>query len=188
MTHRDLAPRIAAVLAGLALVLPIARADSWAPPRPSAVASEDGNLVARILPGERHGQAAQAQVFRYSAADDGYVRIRNIALRNPVLPLEILLDDDGTLVAIDNYGAMGSGEVLVVYPPDGEPRVHLDLATIVGEEALAETPHSVSSILWRCRPSRLSYDGQAVMLYAQPGLQIRVDLRDGSVVREASDC
>ena len=137
----------------------VARADSWPNATVKAYASENGEVVARIIPGSSisdtvgfagapKGSYATAMLFRFR--DDQYALLRTIELANPVAPLQAAVANDGTLATLDNWHNVGYGFVVVIYGPDGSLRKRHRLADLYTAAQLDRMSRSVSSIWWRC--------------------------------------
>ena len=152
-----------------------AMADSWPNATIQAAASENGDFVVRMTPGESigdtHGFAgapkgrfASAQWFRFR--DGHYEPLQRTTLVNPVGPLQLAVANDGTLVTLDNWHNVGFGYVVVIYGPDGQLRRRYRLDDLYAAAAVEKLDRSVSSIWWRCV-------GDAVHV-ARPGT-LRVD-------------
>ena len=165
-------------LAGL-LALGVADADSWVRPELRVVASEHGEYLARIVPGDRNIHA-RALLYRYDASQDGYRKLADYALQDTWAPVDVLLAGDGGLVTLDAWASMGKGTVLRVYNPDGGLRFGHALADLGGERA-SLAPASVSSLWWRCGKPMLIEGGAALRVVTWDEGELRVNLDDGTV-------
>ncbi len=164
-------------VAGL-LVLGVAHADSWVRPELKVVASESGEYLARIVPGDRKVHA-RALLYRYDAEQDGYRKLSDYELRDPWAPVDVLLAGDGGLVTLDAWAAMGKGAVVRVYNVDGELRFGHSLPDLVGEDS-SSAPASVSSVWWRCGKPILIEGDAALRVVTWDEGELRVSLVDGA--------
>ena len=92
-------------------------------------------------------------LFYALQADRSYRLVADVALVNPVAPVDALLTNRGELVTFDNWHNFGFGAVIAIYGPEGALRASYALEELYGEEQLSEVPRSVSSRWWRCRPT-----------------------------------
>lgn len=173
-------PRPAAAFA-LLLACAVARADSWAPPRVQVVASESGEQLVRVEPARGGKGTARAVRYVHDARGQDYVQAAAYALPHGIAPLDVLLADDGTLVALDEWARVGRGIALTVHDARGKPLHRYTLVELLGEKAAAAAPGSVSSTWWRCGQPMLMSGGQSVRMTTYDEGELRVDLRDGSV-------
>jgi hypothetical protein len=135
-------------------------ADDWPGPRAFAAFSEAGRYFVRVVSGESVGDTvgfAGAPRGRYATAllyglqpDRGYRLLHEIVLANPVSPLNVLVSDDGYVVALDNWHNVGFGKVVTVYAPSGTLVRAYELADLYAGERLEKIPRSMSSRYWRC--------------------------------------
>lgn len=134
-------------------------ADSWPGATVKAVASDNGEIVVRIIPGNSigdtygfagapKGRFASAQWFRYR--DNRYELYQSIDLLNPVAPIQAAVANDGTLITLDNWHNVGFGAVVAIYAPDGKLRRSYRLADLYPPATIEKIDRSVSSIWWRC--------------------------------------
>jgi len=171
------------LLAGLLLALPtLALADSWARPSLKVVASTDGQALVRVVPyGFRGDKRPDVELYDYDVERAQYVLKNRFQLRNRIAPVDMLLTGQGELVALDEWTQVGQGTVLTVYAPDGAPRLQLDLEQLLGEQAAAKAPASVSSRWWRCRKPMLSWDDSELVVDTYDDGELRVTLASGLV-------
>lgn len=165
-----------------------AQADSWAPPSLKVVASSDGRALVRVTPGSvRGGKQPDVQLYGYDAKSAHYALKARFQLRNRIAPVEVLLTGQGELVALDEWARMGHGTVLAVYAADGRPRLQFTLDKLLGTDAAAKAPTSVSSTWWRCRKPRLSHDDSELLIDTYDNGKLRVELSTGKIVYEAGN-
>lgn len=152
----------AVLVVALALAPAGLRADDWSAPQARHVFSSDGSRFVRIVPGSSWGEVvgfagagtgAHARGLFYALqADRSYRLVADVALVNPVAPVDALVTRRGELVTFDNWHNFGFGAVIAIYGPDGALRASYTLEELYGEE-VSEVPRSVSSRWWRCRPT-----------------------------------
>ena len=152
------------VMLVVALVLaPVGmRADDWPAPQTRNVFSSDGGHFVRIVPGSSWGDVVGFQgaatgeyargLFYALQADRSYRLVADVALVNPVAPVDALVTTSGELVTFDNWHNFGFGAVIAIYDPEGALRASYALEELYGEERLSDVPQSVSSRWWRCQP------------------------------------
>lgn len=96
------------------------------------MASPDGNIVVRVLPGdslgevmgfagEKKGRSVQAMYYRV-AEGDRYIKCQEAPLLNPIAPFDFYVSDSGEMATLDNWHNMGIEKIVVVYAPDGTVR------------------------------------------------------------------
>jgi hypothetical protein len=137
-------------------------ADSWPGPRVFTVFSEAGRYFVRFVPGESVGDTvgfAGSPRGRYATAllyglgpDRAYTLLHELALTNPVSPLNALVSDDGYFVTLDNWHNVGFGKVVAIYAPSGRLIRSYELTDLYPSEKLEKIPRSISSRYWRCAP------------------------------------
>lgn len=147
------------VLLVFCFVVVAARADSWVSAKVQARASANGLYVVRVIPGtskgdvfgfegEPKGRNATAESHKFNGTS--YVKVAAATLMNPVAPVDIVVTNDGTLVALDNWHNLGHGAVLVIYTPSGAITKQYTLPDLYSKSDLARIQTSTSSIHWRC--------------------------------------
>ncbi|HEX6862305.1 MAG TPA: tetratricopeptide repeat protein [Thermoanaerobaculia bacterium] len=170
----------AAVSAGLflAAAAPLS-ADQWRSPSPLDLRSPDGRLQVHIAPA-KEGSYSQATL----TGPEGEKRV--FKLLNPVAPVDAILFDDGTLLALDNWHSMGYGAVLSVYSRSGALLWSAELEKLFPADIVARIPTSVSSRWWRRNPFEwTSEEDEAGQRWVRITLwnedRLRVRLADGAV-------
>ena len=165
-----------------------AQADSWAPPSLKVVTSSNGQALVRVTPGSlRGGKQPGVELYDYDAKNAQYALKTRFPLSNRIAPVEVLLTGQGELIALDEWAQMGQGMVLAVYAADGRPRLQFTLDELLGAEAAAKAPASVSSTWWRCRKPRLSQDDSALLINTYDNGELHVELSTGKVLYEAGN-
>ncbi len=191
---------IGVLVLGVAAV-PAARADSWMAARTTQVFSASGAYFAQIVPGESLGDTfgfAGAKKGRYAAAtlyarqaDRSYKVVADIALVNPVAPVEAFVSDQGYLLTFDNWHNVGYGKVVAVYGPGGKPVRAYELGDLIDARRIDRIKHSVSSRYWRCPPTYLNRDQQTAYFSDAFGDEYVLELATGAFRRYAGtrqDC
>jgi hypothetical protein len=123
-------------------------ADDWPGPRVMNVFSEDGARFVRVTPGESFGdsvgfagakQGAYAHAPFYERQPDRSYRLTTeVALLNPIAPVDLLLSNSGYLITFDNWHNLGYGKAVAIYGPTGKPVASWELEQLY-------TPHQLSS-------------------------------------------
>ena len=108
--HTVLAVALALAPAGM-------RADDWPAPQTRNVFSKDGSHFVRIIPGSNWGDVVGFQgadrgeyargLFYALQPDRSYRLIADVALVNPVAPVDALVTNRGELVTLDNWHNFG---------------------------------------------------------------------------------
>ncbi|MSP37896.1 MAG: hypothetical protein EXR70_05345 [Deltaproteobacteria bacterium] len=139
------------------------QADDWPAARPFQFFSASGKYFIRFVPGDsigdtvgfagsRKGKFASA-LYYAQQADRSYKLLHEIALQNPVAPVDALLSDQGYFITLDNWHNLGYGKVAAIYGPAGKPIRSFELGELYPGQMLERIPSSVSSRHWRCQPS-----------------------------------
>ncbi len=195
-------PRIHLILFCLGLLVPPALfADSWVSPAPMAKASPDANRFIRVEPGTslgdtvgfsgaEKGKFAQATYYARSVTQDSYVAYARSQLLNPISPVDMLLNNAGVLVTLDNWHNVGFGAVVVIYGPHGNAIKSYELEDLYPKEKIAAIPRSVSSRWWRCQTAEPWINDSTVWITDWFGGEFRFSLDDGSFLYEptAGNC
>lgn len=154
--------RVAKIGVVLLLLAQGLAADDWPGPRVMNVFSEDGACFVRVTPGESLGdsvgfsgakQGAYAHALFYERqADRSYRLTTEVALLNPIAPVDLLLSNSGYLITFDNWHNLGYGKAVAIYGPTGKPVASWGLEQLYTPEQLSSIKQSVSSRWWRCSP------------------------------------
>jgi hypothetical protein len=147
-----------ALFLALATTSPVA--DDWPAARVKNVFSDDGSRFVRITPGNNleatvgfkgasTGRNSRGE-FYVRQRDRSYKLIADVALPNPIAPVEALMNNDGLLITFDNWHNVGYGKVVVIYDATGAVVRAYDLDQLYPREKLGRVPTSVSSRWWRC--------------------------------------
>lgn len=162
--------RIAVV--GITVLATTARADEWVTPTARTLVSPNQRVQAVIAPSANGKTAARATI----GAGPSF------SLLSPWMPVDAVLFDDGSLLTLDDWHALGYGTVARVYEHDGAIRWSKTLADLLGQAFVDSAPHSVSSIWWRKTPLEwtLAKDGKTGVITLYDENQLQLTLRDGS--------
>ncbi len=162
----------------LAFLPQLAIADSWPGPQTAHVFSPDGTHFVRIVPssslGDTEGFAgaekgAYARGLFYAQQPDRSFRlVADVALVNPIAPVDTLVTDRGELITFDNWHNFGFGEVVAMYDAKGQLLASFTLEALYEEKKLADIPRSISSRWWRCDP----------LHFVDPSEQTRIHVRE----------
>ncbi len=174
-------------------------ADDWPGPRVMTVFSEDGSRFVRVEPGESVGDSvgfagastgAYARAFFYERGPDrGYRLAADVALLNPVAPVDLLLSNSGHLITLDNWHNLGFGRVVAIYSPTGKPIASWELEELYKAEQLPTIRRSVSSRWWRCSPFHFVDQREQTKVYVREALggYFVFDLPNGSFTYSAGE-
>jgi hypothetical protein len=174
---------------GVALVAPHARGDSWAAARTREVFSESREYFVRVIPGEslgdtfgfagaKKGRYASAEFYR-RAPDRSYRLVAEASLLNPVAPVEVLVADNGHLVALDNWHNVGYGAVVAIYDAGGKRVRAYELRELFAAEEIKRFAHSVSSIHWRNGPAYVRQDQKTALVTVKEGADFLFGVESG---------
>ena len=159
-----------------------AHADSWIAPLPQRLTSPNGKLEALITPAPTGTQTKpKATVGPKGKPGKTY------ELVTPWMPVDAVLFDDGSLLALDQWHRLGHGDVAILHERDGRVRWKKTLVELVGQKYIDSVQHSVSSIWWRRTPLEwsLAKDGKSVVVTLADENQVRIVLRDGATKQVA---
>jgi hypothetical protein len=115
---------IIATLAMLTIVPCLAAVDEWPAAKVQHVISGNGLHFVRILPGEGYGDTVGFKGSKLGAyargefyekqPDRSYKLTADVALQNPVAPVDVLLSNRGYVVTFDNWHNAGYGKVVAM--------------------------------------------------------------------------
>jgi tetratricopeptide (TPR) repeat protein len=159
-----------------ALLTATARADEWVTPSEVTITSPTGIVRAVITPAPDGRSGAHAKIV-----ENG--KPRSFVLAAKWMPVDSLVFDDGTLLALDHWHALGAGDVATLYGRDGRVRWKKTLVELIGQQLADHAVHSVSSIWWRRTPLEwtLAKDGKSIAITLFDENQLRITLADGAV-------
>src|SRR3989441_3601695 len=154
--------RPAALVVTLALGATAVFADDWPGPRTVSVFSEDGGRFVRLVPGTSVGEtvgfagapkgAPARGEFYVRQGDRSYRLVADVALANPVAPVQALVSNTGHLITFDNWHNAGYGAVVAIYDPSGRLVRTWPLEDLYHAKRTARTPRSGSVRPGPCAP------------------------------------
>jgi tetratricopeptide (TPR) repeat protein len=158
------------------LIAASARADEWMAPKVRTVVSPNGKLQAVITPAPDASSVATAAIGPKGGTATTFT------LATTWSPVDVVLFDDGSLLALDHWHQLGYGKVATVYERDGKVRWTKTLAELAGQAFVDAAPHSVSSIWWRKTPLEwtLATNGKSGVVTLHDENQLEIVLRDGA--------
>jgi hypothetical protein len=137
-------------------------ADEWPAAKVQQIFSGNGLRFVRIVPGEGYGDtvgfkgsktgAYARGEFYEKQPDRSYKLTADVALQNPVAPVEVLLSNRGYVLTFDNWHNAGYGKVVAIYRPNGELVRAYELEALYSAKQIEAIRTSGSSRWWRCRP------------------------------------
>ncbi|HWO21214.1 MAG TPA: tetratricopeptide repeat protein [Kofleriaceae bacterium] len=162
---------------GLTVLASSARADQWVTPTAQTVLSPNQKLKAVITPAADGTSGATATI-----GEPGQLG-KKFTLATRWMPVDVVLFDDGSLLALDHWHRLGYGQVATLYERDGTIRWSKTLVELVGQAVIDSVERSVSSIWWRKMPVEwsLAKDGKSGLITLSDENQLQLMLRDGSV-------
>ncbi|MBA2544799.1 MAG: hypothetical protein H0V17_34460 [Deltaproteobacteria bacterium] len=169
-------------LLALVVISAPARADQWMTPTAKTLTSPNQKLQAVITPAKDGTSGATAAI-----GDKGRLAAKTFTMATRWMPVDVVLFDDGILLALDHWHKLGYDKVATLYERDGKIRWEKSLVDLVGQPFIETADRSTSSIWWRKTPLEwtLSKDGKSGSLTLFDEDQLQLTLRDGSAVRAA---
>jgi hypothetical protein len=171
----------------------VAYADDWPAAQIQNVFSANGKHFVRIVPGQNWGDTvgfsgspkgrnAKAE-FYVQQRDRSFKPTAEVALQNPIAPVEAIVTDTGYLVTFDNWHNFGYGKVVAIYRPNGRLLRSFSLEEIYSADQLKRIPHSISSRGWRCSPHGFSdpKEQTTVYVFEHLGGTFQFNIQIGSV-------
>jgi hypothetical protein len=161
---------------GLTLLVSSARADQWVTPTARTVTSPNQKLTAVITPAADGKSGATVTIGEKSRPGKPFT------LATRWMPVDAVLFDDGSLLALDHWHQLGYGKVAILYERGGAIRWSKTLVDLVGQVVADSADHSVSSIWWRKMPLEwsLAKDGKSGLITLFDENQLQLVLSDGS--------
>jgi hypothetical protein len=167
----------------------LAQADDWGGPAIAEVFSASREYFVRVIPGESLGDTfgfAGAKKGRYAAAefyrrgeDRSYRLTAEVALLNPIAPVEFFVSDDGQVATVDNWHNVGYGKVVSIYDSAGKVIRAYELAELFQPEEIKRFRHSMSSIHWRSGPLYIRQDQKTLLITVKAGTDLLFGLESG---------
>lgn len=161
---------------GITLLASSARADQWVTPTARTLMSPNQKLKAVITPAADGRSGATATIGEQGQPG------KTFTLSTRWMPVDVVLFDDGSLLALDHWHQLGYGKVATLYERNGTIRWSKTLVELVGQAVVDNAQHSVSSIWWRKMPVEwsLAKDGKSGLITLFDENQLQLVLRDGS--------
>lgn len=146
--------------------------------------SADGRLVFGVTP---KADLADACTGELSLLKDGRLKlIWRHYLENRIAPATVLVANNGTVVTLDNWDSVGTGDtVLVIYAPDGKKRFSFSLEQLLNEQELRDTVYSTASSRWwrSSRPKELIDETGRSIIFTTTARPRGISLETGSIRR-----
>jgi hypothetical protein len=167
-------------------------ADDWPAPAVQNVFSDNGRYFVRVVPGRSTGDTvgfAGSQQGPYARGEfyarqpnRSYQLVADVALQNPVSPVDALVTNNGYLVTFDNWHNVGYGTIVAIYAPNGRLVRGFTAEQLYSPDRLAKIPRSTSSRWWRCSPhGYVDPDGQTrVYVFEYFGGTFTFNVSDGA--------
>jgi hypothetical protein len=164
---------LAAAVVAIAFAAPLA-ADSWPAATIKEVFSDSREWFVRVVPGKSLGDTvgfagspkgpyARAEFYR-RANDRSYRLVTEIALDNPIAPVQFLVTDRGYLVTLDNWHNRGYGKILVSYSSSGRKVASYELKDLFSSDEMTTFVFSASSIHWRTEMAYVRTEQRSIYL------------------------
>jgi hypothetical protein len=147
-------PRIFLAIALVSAIAARVAADTWALPTTKVVQSQDGNVVVRIDPDVSVGKDkahAHATVAKWDAKTKSYLFVREVTLRNPSSPVDVVVTDDAHfLITFDDWADVGTTDnAVVIYDLFKGDVSNYRLEDFLPEDFRKKLERSMSSVEWR---------------------------------------
>lgn len=143
--------------------------------------STNGRLVFSVTPNSVLTDACTGELY---ALHSGRLKLLwRHPLANRIAPENVLVANDGTIVTLDNWESIGTGDtVVVVYAPDGKKRFHFRLEQILSRQELDAVQTTTSSRWWRnaAQGEHIDESGRRVIIATMAG-QRAISLGTGGV-------
>jgi hypothetical protein len=164
-------------------VLPV-RAVSTPLPGEQDYYSADGRLVFGVTPRSDRADFCQGELF---ALDKGRLKLLwRHPLANRIAPGEVVVNNDGTVLTLDNWDSVGTGNtVVVVYGPDGTKRFNFELEQLLSEQEIHDAVYATSSSRWWRRDNQTAHideAGRRVIIATTAGVRA-ISLSNGAIQR-----
>ena len=146
----------------------ICTADSWDPPSPITVTSDDGayrlTIYPRAIASPRPDAHQQCDATLEKLGPRSYELVWRKPFVNEVSPAYAAVTRSGQIVTFDNWHSLGLGDdAIVIYDKEGNLVRKLSLATLLGDEYFNKLPRSTSSVQWGSK-YRLSLDEKSIVI------------------------
>jgi hypothetical protein len=145
----------------------------------------------RIIPGQSLGdtvgfsgasKGAYAKAEFYNRRDDAsYARDTVITLVNPMAPVDVFVNNRGTLILLDNWHNKGYGTILALYAANGSLIKSYKLSDLFSNDEIEGFDHSESSIIWRKGPAYIEKNQSSLyVMLNDKGTSLTIDAREGA--------
>jgi hypothetical protein len=183
-------PALRVLGAALLLAAPFsAGADDWPGPVTKEVFSASREHFVRVVPGEslgdtygfigaKKGKFATAELYR-RAEDRSYRLVAEVALLNPVAPVELFVANDGRFATVDNWHNVGYGKVVSIYDARGQIIRSYELKDLFRDDEIKAFQRSASSIYWRNGPMYIREDQTTLLLTVRGGADFLFGMETG---------
>lgn len=146
--------------------------------------SANGRLVFGITPGSDRAEFCRGELY---ALDNGRLKlVWRHSLANRYAPGTVVVGNGGTVLTIDNWEHVGTGNtVVVVYGPDGTRRFNLELEQLLSEQEIRDTVYATASSRWWRRDNHKAIIDEAskrILIATTAGVRA-VSLANGAVQR-----
>jgi hypothetical protein len=147
-------PRIILAIALISTVAARVVADTWVVPTTKIIQSQDGNVVVRIDPNVSDGKdkaRAHATIAKWDTKTKSYLFVRDVTLRNPSSPVDVVVTDDAHfLVTFDDWAGVGTTDnAVVIYDLFKGDVTNYRLEDFLPEDFRKKLERSISSVEWR---------------------------------------
>ena len=166
-----------------------------------AAVSKNTDWIVRVTPGNSIGDVygfsgspkgpyAEASLLHFDSSKGSYTLQTKYRTENAVSPVDVLVTNEGWLIALDNWHNYGIGAVLATYDANGKLIQSLTLSDIFDADQAKELDHSVSSIWWRCGRPMLEDFENVVVIEDSLDRILSINYVDGvvKVVGESDNC
>lgn len=190
MRHRTIHAAVGAILA--VGVVSAANSDDWPAFVSKTAASENGQVLVRVDPGNDPGDGygfggkpigsyATGHLYYYSDSTDSYEKLREVTLANPIGPVDVLVNNEGWIVTLDNWPNMGYGEIIAVYDNVGIKQQSYTLDAIYDAEDESKLEWSISSIWWRCGAILPTMNDELLVVWDALGGRLTIEFAKGKL-------
>ena len=172
-----------------------AGADRWPLPKEVDVYSRSREYLVRVIPGNLTGHVdasssapegghGRAKIFRLTKRG-AYILSGEMALVNPVAPVDCFVSNNGYLVTLDNWYAVGHGKIIVFYSPNGRLLRSYELTDLFSEKEIVQFSRSVSSIRWRKFNAQIKDDQITFFVQSSGGKVLLFNIESGELIKLA---
>lgn len=149
-------------------------ADDSEPLIPRILVSPDTSIFVRV-------DRAEAKYYRRDSKTDSYNMYLKVDLPSRYSPADVFVDNDGTVVLLDEWGSIGFETVVSVLDPKGKLVRSFSLEDIYTELAISDVPTTSSNRWWRNQQSTPRFTKEGFMVSDCFANKIFFDVADGSL-------